>query len=42
MAYVKSQINRCKFDGEIAENHAILVNMTASLMYQPSLERLYP
>ena len=32
MAYAKFQINRFKIDGgEIAENHAILVNLTASI-----------
>ena len=28
----KFQINRFKIDGEIAENHAILVNLTASIV----------
>ena len=30
MAFAKFQENRFKIDGEIAENHAILVNLTAS------------
>ena len=31
MAFAKFQENRFKIDGEIAENHAILVNLTASI-----------
>ena len=31
MAFAKSQENRFRIDGEIAENHAILVNLTASI-----------
>ena len=31
MAYAKFQINRFEIDGEIAENHAILVILTASI-----------
>ena len=30
MAFAKFEENRCRIDGEIAENHAILVNLTAS------------
>ena len=30
MAFAKFQKNRFGIDGEIAENHAILVNLTAS------------
>ena len=38
MASAKSQGNQFKIDGEIAENHAILVNLTASIIvsYNPS------
>ena len=32
MASAKFEGNRCKIDGEIAENHAILVNLTASIV----------
>ena len=32
MASAKFQENRFKIDGEIAENHAILVNLTASII----------
>ena len=31
MAFAKFQENRFRIDGEIAENHAILVNLTARL-----------
>ena len=31
MAFAKFQENRCRIDGEIVENHAILVNLTASI-----------
>ena len=31
MAIAKFQENRFRIDGEIAENHAILVNLTASI-----------
>ena len=31
MAFAKFQANRFRIDGEIAENHAILVNLTASI-----------
>ena len=31
MAFAKFQGNRFRIDGEIAENHAILVNLTASI-----------
>ena len=31
MAFAKFQGIRCRIDGEIAENHAILVNLTASI-----------
>ena len=33
MAFAKFQENRFRIDGEIAENHAILVNLTASMIY---------
>ena len=32
MAFAKFEENRLKIDGEIAENHAILVNLTASIV----------
>ena len=32
MAFAKFQENRSIIDGEIAENHAILVNLTATLV----------
>ena len=31
MAFAKFQENRFRIDGEIAENHAILVNLMASI-----------
>ena len=31
MAFAKFQENRFRIDGEIAENHAILGNLTASI-----------
>ena len=31
MAFAKFEGNRLRIDGEIAENHAILVNLTASI-----------
>ena len=33
MAFAKFQENRFRIDGGIAENHAILVNLTASIVY---------
>ena len=33
MAFAKCQENRFRIEGEIAENHAILVNLTASIVY---------
>ena len=33
MAFLKFQENRFRIDGEIAENHAILGNLTASHIY---------
>ena len=33
MAYAKFQENRFKIDREIAENHVILVNLTASIAF---------
>ena len=33
MAFAKFEENRFRIDGEIAENHAILVNLTASILY---------
>ena len=32
MAFVKFEENRFRIDGEIAENHAILVDLTASVI----------
>ena len=32
MAFAKFQENRFRIDGEIAENHAIRVNLTASIV----------
>ena len=32
MAFVKFEENRFRIDGGIAENHAILVNLTASIV----------
>ena len=32
MAFAKFEGSRFRIDGEIAENHAILVNLTASLV----------
>ena len=32
MSFAKFQENRFRIDGEIAENHAILVNLTASIV----------
>ena len=34
MALAKFQENRFRIDEEIAENHAILVNLTASIDYR--------
>ena len=34
MAFAKFEENRLRIDGEIAENHAILVNLTASIDYR--------
>ena len=33
MAFAKFEGNRFRIDGEIAENHAILVNLTARIYY---------
>ena len=33
MAIAKFEENRFRIDGEIAENHAILVNLTASIVF---------
>ena len=33
MVSAKFQENRFRIDGEIAESHAILVNLTASIVY---------
>ena len=43
MAFAKFQENRVRIDGEIAENHAILVNLTASvtLIARPTLNQLF-
>ena len=32
MAFAKFQENRFRIDGEIAENHAILVNLTTNIV----------
>ena len=32
MAFAKFEENQFRIDGEIAENHAILVNLTASII----------
>ena len=32
MAFAKFQENRFRIDGEVAVNHAILVNLTASII----------
>ena len=37
MAFVKVEENRFTIDGEIAENHAILVDLTASIIIITSL-----
>ena len=34
MAFAKFQENRFRIDGEIAKNHAILVNLTVSIDYK--------
>ena len=39
MAFAKFQENRFKIDGEIAENHAILVNMMAISDYLQIFQR---
>ena len=39
MAFAKFQANRFRIDGEIAENHAILVNLTASIGRTPNMIR---
>ena len=39
MAFAKFQDKRFRIDGEIAENHAILVNLTAS---RPIVQKLDP
>ena len=41
MAFAKFEGNRLRIDGEIAENHAILVNLTASLKTIPGLKVVY-
>ena len=41
MAFAKFQENRFRIDGEIAENHAILVNLTASIVYTRRQINLY-
>ena len=33
ISFAKFEENRFRIDGEIAENHAILVNLTASIQY---------
>ena len=37
MAFAKFEENRFRIDGEIAENHAILVNLTASITTIPKV-----
>ena len=37
MAFAKFEENRFRIDGEIAENHAILVNLTASIVRREEL-----
>ena len=37
MAFVKFEENRFRIDGEIAENHVILVDLTASIIIITSL-----
>ena len=39
MAFEKFEGNRFRIDGEIAENHAILVNLTASIVKTVLLAR---
>ena len=41
MAFVKFEENWFRIDGEIAENHAILVNLTASIVNPYSAEFFY-
>ena len=41
MAFVQFEENRFRIDGEIAENHAILVNLTASIDYSLQLELIH-
>ena len=40
MAFAKFEDNRFRIDPEIAENHAILVNLTASRLYNANQCRL--
>ena len=37
MTLAKFQENRFRIDGEIAENHAILVNLTASIWFHQAI-----
>ena len=37
MAFAKFQENRFRIDGEIAENHAILVNLMASIVWTDTI-----
>ena len=39
MAFAKFEGNRIRIDGEIAENHAILVNLTATGEYKKNKRR---
>ena len=39
MTFAKFEGNRLRIDGEIAENHAVLVNLTASKV-DPCIERV--
>ena len=41
MAFSKFQENRFRTDGEIAENYAILVNLTASIVYIFKIKQFY-
>ena len=41
MAFAKFEGNRFRIGGEIAENHAILVNLTSSIVYTSRQINLY-
>ena len=40
MTFAKFEGNRFRIDGEIAENHAILVNLTASILCYTSWDQV--